>query len=41
MKFKIKGQQEEGIVFVNNSNLMDVVRKGQKIGHVVVEYVQK
>jgi hypothetical protein len=33
---KIEGRDEEGIVKFGQNNLMDIIRQGHKIGHIVV-----
>ena len=39
MKLKVVGEREEGVIYVDGSNLMQVMRKGQAVGHVVVDYL--
>jgi hypothetical protein len=41
MAIRIEGQEHSGTVKFNQNNLMEIVRHGQKVGHVVVEYVKK
>lgn len=38
---KIEGKEEEGIVKLSHNNLMDIIRHGHKIGHIVVEFIKK
>ena len=38
---RIEGQESFGVVRFNQQNLMDIVNKGQLVGHVVVEYLKK
>jgi hypothetical protein len=41
MIIKVEGQDHGGTVKFNQSNLMDIVKHGHKMGHMVVEYIKK
>ena len=38
---KIEGSQNEGVVRFEQGNLMEIMRHGHKVGHVVVEHLKK
>lgn len=41
MSLKIEGQDHDGVVRLNQNNLMEIVKHGSKVGHMVVEYIKK
>ena len=41
MTIKVEGQEHDGTVRFNQSNLMDIMKHGHKVGHIVVEYIKK
>jgi len=41
MGIKIEGQNHDGTVKFNQNNLMEIVKHGNKVGHIVVEYIKK
>ena len=41
MTIKVEGQDHYGNVKFNQSNLMDIMKHGHKVGHMVVEYIKK
>ena len=38
---RVEGQEHGGSVRFDQSNLMDIIHHGHKIGHIVVEYLKK